>query len=154
IMAAGYHPRTHRRQRQLMHSVTGTSKIAMAGAIVSASVLSGLLAATPAAAQLHMAVEARAALLSRAYNATGQSLLGKLPATPGNTVFSPLSIGPAMSMALTGARGDTATEMMRVLSIRMSSDALDTANAEVLSILGNYDRSATPTCPPGATLNG
>jgi serpin B len=45
--------------------------------------------------------------------------------------------------------------MMRVLSIRMSSDALDTANAEVLSILANYDRSAAPpNCPPGATVSG
>src|SRR5215475_12527641 len=99
-----------------MHSVTGTSKIAMAGAIVSASVLSGLLAATPAAAQLHMAVEARAALLSRAYNATGQMLFGQFAAAPGNIVFSRYSIGTAMSMALSGARGDTASEMMRVLS--------------------------------------
>jgi serpin B len=137
-----------------MRWFTSTSKIALAGAIVSGSVLSGLLAASPATAQLHMAVEARAALLSRAYNATGQMLFGQFAAAPGNIVFSPYSIGTAMSMALTGARGDTAGEMMRVLSIRMSSDALDTANAEVLSILGNYDRGSTPTCPPGATLNG
>jgi serpin B len=136
-----------------MRWVRNTSKIAMAGVIIGASVVAGLLAARPAAAQLHMAVEARAALLSRAYNATGQMLFGQFAAAPGNIVLSPYSIGTAMSMALTGARGDTASEMMRVLSIRMSPEALDTANAEVLSILGNYDHSAAPpTCPPGATV--
>src|SRR5262249_35447788 len=60
-----------------------------------------------------------------------------------------------MSMALSGARGDTASEMMRVLSMRMAADAIDTANGEVLAILNDYDHSsAPPGCPPGATING
>jgi serpin B len=128
---------------------------AVAGAAALAGAIMGVLALTPAAAQLHMAAEARVTLLARAYNTTGQQLFGQFAATPGNIVFSPYSIGTAMSMAVTGARGDTASEMMRVLSMRMSADAIDTANAEVLSILNGYDHSATPpVCPPGATLAG
>ena len=127
----------------------------------SATALAAIIAGTaaivtvPATAQLHIAVEARVTLLARAYNATGQQLFGQLGATPGNIVFSPYSIGTAVSMALSGARGDTASEMMRALSMRMATDAIDTANAEMLSILNGYDHSAAPpVCPPGATLNG
>jgi serpin B len=117
-------------------------------------VIAGIAAVRPAAAQLQVAAEARVALLARAYNATGQQLFGQF-AAPGNIVFSPYSIGTAMSMALSGARGDTASEMMRVLSMRMAADAVDTANAEMLSILNGYDHSpAPPLCPPGATVAG
>ena len=118
------------------------------------AILSGL-AANPAAAQLNIAVEARVTLLARAYNATGQQLFGQFAAAPGNVVFSPYSIGTALAMALTGARGDTASEMMRAMALRMNNDALDTANAEMLAILNGYDHSAAPlSCPPRATLNG
>jgi serpin B len=107
------------------------------------------------AAQLHIAVEARVTLLARAYNATGQALFAQFAAAPGNIVFSPYSIGTAMSMAASGARGDTASEMMRALAIRMSGEGIDTANAEMLAVLNGYDTSAAPpTCPPRATVNG
>ena len=126
------------------------------GAIATVvGVIAGISAVRPAAAQLQIAAEARMTLLARAYNATGQQLFGQFAAAPGNIVFSPYSIGTAMSMALSGARGDTASEMMRVLSIRMAADAVDTANAEMLSILNGYDHSAAPPlCPPGATVAG
>jgi serpin B len=134
-----------------------TSGRTIAGAIAAVVAVAGAVisAAGPAAAQLRLAAEARVTLLARAYNATGQQLFGQFAAAPGNFVFSPYSIGTAMSMALSGARGDTASEMMRVLSMRMAADAVDTANAEVLSILNDYDHSsAPPVCPPGATVNG
>jgi serpin B len=119
------------------------------------SVIAGISAVRPAAAQLQIAAEARVTLLARAYNATGQQLFGQFAAAPGNIVFSPYSIGTAMSMALSGARGDTASEMMRVLSMRMAADAVDTASAEMLSILNGYDHSAAPPlCPPGANVAG
>jgi len=112
-----------------------------------------LAAMTPAAAQLNIAVEARATLLARGYNASAQQVFGALAAAPGNIVLSPYSIGTAMAMALTGARGDTASEMARVLTQRMAAEAIDTANAEMLRILKDYDRSgAPPSCPAGATL--
>src|SRR5215468_3453910 len=138
-------PRSQRgwRERTTMNTI-GRSATALA-AIVT----------VPATAQLHIAVEARVTLLARAYNATGQQLFGQLGATPGNIVFSPYSVGTAVSMALSGARGDTASEMMRALSMRMATDAIDIANAEILSILNGYDHSAAPPiCPPGATANG
>src|ERR1700759_1210127 len=119
--------------------ITTARKIAGATAVVIAGVAAGILAAAPATAQLRLAAEARVTLLARAYNATGQQLFAQFAAAPGNIVFSPYSIGTAMSMALSGARGDTASEMMRVLSMRMAADAVDTANAEVLSILADYD---------------
>jgi serpin B len=128
---------------------------AMAGVVAIVGSFAGVLTAGPTAAQLRLAAEARVTLLARAYNATGQQLFGQFAAARGNIVFSPYSIGTAMSMALSGARGDTASEMMRVLSMRMATDAVDTANAEVLSILNDYDHSnAPPVCPPGATVNG
>jgi serpin B len=133
----------------------------IAGAIASAAagvaVISAIGMALPAVAAtpLNIAAEARLALLSKGYNATGQQLFTQFSAARGNIVFSPYSVAAAMSMALAGARGDTATEMMRALSLRMSAEAVDTGNAEVLSVLNGYDRSAAPpACPPGATVVG
>jgi serpin B len=126
-----------------------------AGMLAAVMAVAGTIMAGPAAAQLHIAAEARVTLLARAYNTTGQQLFGQFAATPGNIVFSPYSVGTAMSMALSGARGDTASEMMRALSMRMATDAIDMANAEMLSILNGYDHSAgPPICPPLATVNG
>src|SRR5215475_6910806 len=126
-----------------------------AGALAATITILGTMTAGPATAQLHIAAEARVTLLARAYNAAGQQLFGQLTASPGNIVFSPYSVGTAMSMALSGARGDTASEMMRAMSMRMATDAIDTANAEMLSILNGYDRStAPPVCPSRATVDG
>ena len=125
------------------------------GALAVAIAAASTVTAGPATAQLHIAAEARVTLLARAYNTTGQQLFGQFAATSGNIVFSPYSIGTAMSMALSGARGDTASEMMRAMSMRMATDAIDTANAEMLAILNGYDRStAPPLCPPRATVDG
>jgi serpin B len=112
------------------------------------------IAAGPAAAQLHIAAEARVTLLARAYNTAGQQLFAQLAASPGNIVFSPYSVGTAVSMLISGARGDTAAEMMRAMSMRMAADAIDAANAEMLSILNGYDQSASPVCPPRTSANG
>ena len=49
--------------------------------------------------------------LTAAYNASGHELLQTVRHRPGNVVFSPYSIGTAMAMALSGARGDTEPEM-------------------------------------------
>ncbi len=120
-----------------------------AGSLAAMIAIVGTMTAGPATAQLHIAAEARVTLLARAYNAAGQQLFGQLAASPGNIVFSPYSIGTAMSMLISGARGDTAAEMMRAMSMRMAADAIDAANAEMLSILNGYDQSAAPpVCPP------
>jgi serpin B len=130
---------------------------AIASVAAGAAAVSGIGISSPAAAAtpLNIAAEARIALLAKGYNATGQQLFAQFSTGRGNIVFSPYSVGAAMSMALAGARGDTATEMMRALSLRMSTEAVDTGNAEVLAVLTGYDRStATPTCPPGAAVVG
>jgi leukocyte elastase inhibitor len=126
-----------------------------AGGLAAVIAIAGTLTASPAAAQLHIAAEARVTLLARAYNAAGQQLFGQLAASPGNVVFSPYSVGTAMSMLISGARGDTASEIMRAMSMRMAADAIDAANAEMLSILNSYDQSAAPPfCPPRTSVNG
>jgi serpin B len=125
-----------------------------AGGVAAVIAIVGTLTGSPATAQLHIAAEARVTLLARAYNAAGQQLFGQLAASPGNVVFSPYSIGTAMSMLISGARGDTASEMMRAMSMRMAADAIDAANAEMLSIFNGYDQSAAPpVCPPRTTAN-
>jgi serpin B len=80
--------------------------------------------------------------LTQAYNASGQQLFARFAAAPGNIVFSPYSIGTAMAMALTGARGETAAEMANVLKHRQSRAAMDAANADLLKALNGYDHPA------------
>jgi serpin B len=125
------------------------------GGLAAVIAIAATIAAGPTAAQLHIAAEARVTLLARAYNAAGQHLFGQLAASPGNIVFSPYSVGTAVSMLISGARGDTASEMMRAMSMRMAADAIDAANAEMLAILNGYDQSASPpVCPPRTSANG
>jgi leukocyte elastase inhibitor len=126
-----------------------------AGGLAAMIAIAATITAGPTAAQLHIAAEARVTLLARAYNAAGQQLFARLAASPGNIVFSPYSVGTALSMLISGARGDTASEMMRAMSMRMAADAIDAANAEMLSILNGYDQSASPpVCPPRTSVNG
>jgi serpin B len=145
----------------------------LATAFAMITTITAAMTAKPARAQLNIAAEARVMLLARSYNAAGQQLFGQLATAPGNVVFSPYSVGTALSMLINGARGETASEMMRALSMRMAADAIDAANSEVLSILNGYDQSAPPpqaslstgnearpggelmsTCPPGLRLVG
>jgi hypothetical protein len=65
-------------------------------------------------------------------------------------VLSPLSIGAAMAMALSGARGDTEREMASVLKQRLDRPAMEAANGALRSGLHAYDQSAVPPkCPQG-----
>ncbi len=81
--------------------------------------------------------------LTVAYNGSGQQLFKLLlAASPGNVVFSPYSIGTAMAMALSGARGDNAAEMAKVLAQTLPREEVDAANAAVLAVLNGYGQSA------------
>src|SRR4051794_30494785 len=51
--------------------------------------------------------------LTAAYDASAHDLFTAFAARPGNIVLSPYSIGTAMAMALSGARGETEREMAR-----------------------------------------
>jgi serpin B len=153
--------------------ITGRYARGLAAAFAMTTTITAAMTAEPAMAQLNIAAEARVTVLARSYNAAGQQIFNQLATAPGNVVFSPYSVGTAVSMLISGARGDTASEMMRALSMRMAADAIDAANAEVLSILNGYDQSARPsqasasggnearpggelmsTCPPGSRLVG
>src|SRR5580704_14481864 len=98
-------------------------------ALASATALIAMACALPGAGAQE---SARARSLTQAYNASGQQLFGKLASTPGNIVFSPYSIGSAMAMVLSGARGATAAEMAKVLQHRLGPADIDAANGEVL----------------------
>ena len=98
---------------------------------------------------------AREQALSAAYNTVGQELLRQFAAGRGNIVFSPYSIGTAMAMAFSGARGTTERQMADVLKFGMPRSAIETANARVLATLNGYDKSAVPpTCPAGMSVEG
>jgi serpin B len=93
--------------------------------------------------------------LTAAYDASAHDLFTTFAAKPGNIVFSPYSIGTAMAMVLSGARGATESEMARVLRHTLPRAAIDKANASVLATLNGYDRSAVPVaaCPAGMRFN-
>jgi serpin B len=80
-------------------------------------ILVGLLAAAAVSAG-----EVGATTIPDATNSFAQKLLGELRQTPGNLCFSPYSIHAALTMAWTGARGETAAEMSRVLDLGEAPD--------------------------------
>jgi serpin B len=93
--------------------------------------------------------------LTAAYNASGQALFRQFATQTGNIVVSPYSIGTAMAMALSGARGPTETEMASALKHRLSRTEIDAANGKLLATLNGYDKSAVqPICPPSMKLDG
>jgi len=120
--------------------------------LAQAAALPGL---APAARAQEASVRAPVRALTAAYDASAHELFTKFVETPGNIVFSPYSIGTAMAMVLSGARGETAGEMGRVLRHTLARDAVDKANASLLATLNGYDRSAEPVaCPGSMRFNG
>ena len=90
-----------------------------------------------------------------AYNEAGFDLFKRLAAAQGNIAYSPYSVGTAMAMALSGARGATEAEMAKVLRQTLPRAAMEDENASVLATLNGYDKSAVPPqCPTGTTLQG
>lgn len=115
-----------------------------------------LFLAQPALAQSARGEDARVRALTAAYDASAHDLFTTFAAKPGNIVFSPYSVGTAMAMVLSGARGETETEMARVLRHTLPREAIDRANASVLATLNGYDKSTAPVaCPaPDMRFNG
>ena len=110
---------------------------------------------TPACALAQGSPDATVARdIAAAYNLTGDRLMRQFATKPGNIVFSPTSIGIAMSMALYGARGATADEMRRVLSLTANlADTTSRGEGQLTSILNGYDRESL-SCPSSAKLVG
>jgi len=96
--------------------------------------------------------------LTAAYNAAGIDIFRQLELAPGNTgniALSPYSIGTAMAMALSGARGETAAELAKVLKHQLDHTHIEAANAKVMAILNGYDKSAAqPSCAEGLQWTG
>lgn len=72
------------------------------------------------------------------------ALSGPLLERPGNLFYSPFSIRAALCMAYAGARGETAAQMRRALSISSSEETLHVAFAEILqhlnaAVVGGYE---------------
>jgi serpin B len=76
--------------------------------------------------------------LTDAYNASGLALYRDLADAPGNIVLSPYSIGSALSMVRSGARGETEREMAKALRHTLAPAPADAANAAVLAALASY----------------
>lgn len=90
--------------------------------------------------------------LVKAYNQSGLDLLKIFAGTPGNIVFSPYSIGTAMAMVVSGARGDTQSEMIKALRHSLAAGDIDPANALLLAALLSSAEGAGK-CPDGFKLN-
>ena len=81
--------------------------------------------------------------LTTAYNATGRKLFQSLAAKPGAIVISPYSLGTAMAMALSGARGATEAEIARALALSLPRARMEAANLRALAIVQGR---ADPMC--------
>jgi hypothetical protein len=112
--------------------------------LLAAAAIAGLVASATLPHDASAQVGAQILALTDAYNASGWELFSSLSESPGNIVLSPYSIGSAMSMTLSGARGDTAQEMASVLKHSLSREEIDAANGQVPATLSSYDRSAVP----------
>ncbi len=93
--------------------------------------------------------------LSAAYNGSGRQLFGDFAKKPGNIVFSPFSIGTAMAMVLSGARGATEAELANVLMQRLSRSEIEAASGKAMAMLAAYDTSSDPDyCEKGFHWTG
>jgi serpin B len=125
--------------------------------LIGGSSLAALLFASgvryPLFAEEKMADLARA--LTNAFAAMGGQLYSALSSKPGNIVFSPYSIGTAMAMAMSGARGQTEQEIANVLQLRLTRGETEEASGKVVAILKSYDKSSDPRfCPQDARWTG
>jgi len=93
-----------------------------------------------------------------AWNATGLRLFAALGGKTANLVLSPYSIGLTMSMALSGARGETAEEMGKILHLQLPRERLDAACADILDRMDRLGKQGGVTlCTANAlclTLEG
>lgn len=82
--------------------------------------------------------------VAQASNAVGYDLYARLRGTPGNLVYSPVSLSAALVMTYAGARGETQAEMARVLH-------LDPKDTGAVSVFGHALQSVAKT-KTGTTL--
>jgi len=78
---------------------------------------------------------AAAAFVADSGNRFAMDLYAQLKARPGNLFFSPYGISNALTMVYAGARGNTASEMARVLYISVDGDAWHKGFSEHMKML-------------------
>src|SRR6516162_1476712 len=76
--------------------------------------------------------------LAKAYNGFGQDVFTVLERQPGNIVFSPYSVGVAMAMTMSGARGETQSEMLSAMRFTQTPSQVDSANGPLAAALQSY----------------
>jgi serpin B len=86
--------------------------------IIAAALLLILLLSIPASGSPGEEGYMETNKLARSQNAFATDLYAQLRRQPGNLFFSPQSIATALSMTFIGARGDTSTEMAKVLHLQ------------------------------------
>jgi len=86
--------------------------------IFAAPLLLVFLLPIPASGSKDKGADIQADKLAQSQNAFATDLFAQLHEHPGNLVFSPQSIATALSMTFIGAKGDTSTEMAKVLHLQ------------------------------------
>jgi serpin B len=119
---------------------------------LAASLLAGLRFAR---AQAEGAAMSQEHALTAAFAAMGTDLYAALARKPGNLVHSPYSIGMAMAMTASGARGSTEAEFQKVLHLPLPRSKMEEASTKVLAALRGYDQTSDGRfCPPGSHWTG
>jgi serpin B len=109
---------------------------AMNPIIAAAPLLLVFLLATPASGSID---DIQAEKLAQSQNAFATDLYAQLNQHAGNLFFSPQSIATALSMTFIGAKGDTSTEMAKVLHLQdLRSDNQNTTLALRSLVLEAY----------------
>jgi serpin B len=76
--------------------------------------------------------------LAKAYDGFGQDVFTVLQREPGNIVYSPYSVGVAMAMTMSGASGETQSEMLSAMRFTQTPKEIESANAPLASGLQAY----------------
>ncbi|SEC89374.1 serpin B [Rhizobiales bacterium GAS191] len=86
--------------------------------------------------------------LAAAFNGFGQDVFAVLERKPGNIVFSPYSVGVAMAMTMSGAGGDTQSEMLKAMRFTQTPSAIEATNGELAALLKSYGRAPPAEASP------
>jgi serpin B len=112
---------------------------------LAARALAALVAGTCLLAATTQAADDATKAVASAYDATGRTLAGELAKSAdanANILLSPYSIGTAMAMALSGARGATEQDMATALKLTMPGAEMREANAALIAALNKLGTAA------------
>lgn len=131
---------------EIVKTVRGAEDRRQRGLAVSAAVatlMASFLGQAPRAVAEPTAAPIEA--LSAAHTASASDVYTALTGKPGNVVLSPLSIGTAMSMLLSGARGETQTELSMILHHTLAPADIAEASGALAAKLVPDAKAASPS---------